>query len=206
MGDPMAVLTSDEHYPCVFELKLSEWERYAIDRGRPDVKIAELGESYTLWVKYRMALRVGECSLYHSNKDTTLVLEDIRRLIEELRQLANGDKSRLAFDPIEPDFGLIIRNLTESDASVMISSAAEIRAEMPTGATSQSADPSRLFDVNVWIDHPNQVDRFYGGYGPGLYFTVESPDIARFAGQLQEELDGLGSYFPEINSISERSA
>ena len=27
----------------------------------------------------------------------------------------------------------------------------------------------------------------YGGYGPGLYFTVESPDIARFAGQLQEE-------------------
>ena len=61
-------------------------------------------------------------------------------------------------------------------------------------------------DINVWIDHPNQVDRFYGGYGPGLYFTVESPDIARFAGQLQKELDGLGSYFPEINSISERSA
>jgi len=58
----------------------------------------------------------------------------------------------------------------------------------------------------VWIDHPNQVDRFYGGYGPGLYFTVEGPDITRFAGQLQEELDELGSYFPEINSISERSA
>lgn len=42
--------------------------------------------------------------------------------------------------------------------------------------------------------------------GRGCIFTVESPDIARFAGQLQEELDGLGSYFPEINSISERSA
>ncbi|MBU0653401.1 MAG: hypothetical protein KJ649_04860 [Proteobacteria bacterium] len=168
--------------------------------------MTELGESYTLWVKYRMALRVGDSPLYHSNKDTTLVLEDIRRLIEELRQLANGDKGRLAFDPIEPDFGLIIRNLTTSNASVTISSAAEIRAEMPTGATNQSTNPSPLFDVNVWIDHPNQVDRFYGGYGPGLYFTVESPDIARFAGQLQEELDGLGSYFPEINSISERSA
>jgi len=158
--------------------------------------MAELGDSYTLWVNYRMALRVGDCHLYHSNKDTTILLEDIRRLLEELRQLANGDKGRLAFDPVEPDFGLIIRNLTESDASVRISSAAEIRAEMPTGATNQSSDPSRMFDVNVWIDHPNQVDRFYGGYGPGLYFTVESQDIARFTEQLQEELDGLGSYFP----------
>jgi len=146
-------------------------------------------------------LILGDCTLYHSNKkDTTLVLEDIRRLINELRQLADGNKGKLVFDPIEPDFGLIIRKLTESDASVMISSAAEIRAEMPTGATSQSADPTSLFDVNVWIDHPNQVDRFYGGYGQGLYFTAESPDIVRFAGQLQEELDGLGSYFPEIDS------
>lgn len=31
-------------------------------------------------------------------------------------------------------------------------------------------------------------------------FVYGSPDIARFAGQLQEELDGLGSYFPETNS------
>ena len=197
----MAVLRSGRYYPCVFDLKLSEWERYAIDKGCPNVRIAELGGAYTLWVKYRMALILGDCTLYHSNKkDTTLVLEDIRRLINELRQLADGNKGKLVFDPIEPDFGLIIRKLTESDASVMISSAAEIRAEMPTGATSQSADPTSLFDVNVWIDHPNQVDRFYGGYGPGLYFTVESPDIARFAGQLQDELDGLGSYFPGTNS------
>jgi len=197
---PMAVLTSDEHYPCVFELKLSEWERYAADGERADAKIAELGESYTLWVKYRMALRVGDYPLYRSYKDTTLVLEDLKRLIDELRHLANGDKSRLAFDPIEPDFGLIIRNLTESDASVEISSAAAVRAGTPTGAADQSADPSCLFDVNVWIDHSNQVDRFYGGYGPGLYFTVESPHIERFAGQLQEELNGLGSYYPETNS------
>ncbi len=55
----------------------------------------------------------------------------------------------------------------------------------------------RSLDVNVWIDHPNQVDRFYGGYGPGLYFTAEGSDITRFAGQLQGELDELGSYFPE---------
>ena len=197
----MALKAASPH-PCVFELKLSEWDRYATDRERADAKIAELGESYTLWVKYRMALRVGDCPLYHSYKDTTLVLEDIRRLIDELRHLANGDKSRLAFDPIEPDFGLIIRNLTESDASVMISSAAEIRAEVPTGATNQSADLTGLFDVNVWIDHANQVDHFYGGYGPGLYFTVKGPDIARFAGQLQKELDGLGSYFPETKTGS----
>lgn len=76
-------------------------------------------------------------------------------MIDKLRHLANGDKSRLAFDPIEPDFGLIIRNLTESDASVAISSAAAFRAGTPTGAANQSADPSRLFDVNVWMDHSN---------------------------------------------------
>jgi hypothetical protein len=47
----------------------------------------------------------------------------------------------------------------------------------------------------VWIDYPNQVNHFYGGYGPGLYFFVESADIERFSDQLQAELDALGSYF-----------
>ena len=101
----------------------------------------------------------------------------------------------MAFDPIEPDFGLIIRSLTEGNASVMVSSAAKIRAETSTGATNQSTAPSGLFDVDVWIDYPNQADCFYGGYGPGLYFFVEALDIERFASQLEAELDGLGSYF-----------
>lgn len=217
----MATLTHNDKYACAFDLTLSEWERYSTDNGGLKVKTAELGEPYTLWVKYRMALRVGDRILYQSEKDTTLVLEDVRWLIESLRQLANGKKDRAAFDPIEPDFGLVIRNLTESDASVMISSAADppatrpvhlagawqadgheragIRADMPTGATNESTEPSILFDINVWIDYPNQVDRFYAGYGPGLYFFVESHDIARFADQLQKELDGLGSYFLETN-------
>ena len=196
----MAVLTPNKQYPCAFELRLLEWERYTTDKGGLNVKTAGLGEPYTLWVKYRMALRVGDRVLYQSEKDTTLVLKDIKRLIKELKQLTNGKRDGVAFDPIEPDFGLVIRNLTESEGSVMISSAAEIRAEMPTGATNQSTDPSSLFDVNVWIDYPNQVDRFYGGYGPGLYFFVEPHDVAQFADQLQVELDGLGSYFPATNS------
>ena len=195
----MAVLTHNEQYPCAFDLRLLEWERYTTDKESLNVKTVGLGEPYTLWVKYCMALRIGDRILCQSEKDTTLVFEDIRRLIKELKQLTNGKKDGVAFDPIEPDFGLVIRNLTESDATVVISSAAEIRADMPTGATNQSTDPSSLFDVNVWIDYPNQVDRFYGGYGPGLYFFVESHDIARFADQLQEELDGLGSYFLAIN-------
>jgi len=195
----VAVLTHNEQYPCAFDLRLLEWERYTTDKGDLKVKTAGLGEPYALWVKYRMVLRIGDRILYQSEKDTTLVLENIRRLIKELKQLTNGKKNGVAFDPIEPDFGLVIRNLTESDALVMISSAAEIRADMPTGATNESTEPSTLFDVNVWIDYPNQVDRFYGGYGPGLYFFVESHDIALFADQLQEELDGLGSYFPETN-------
>ena len=196
----MATLTHNDKYACAFDLTLSEWERYSTEKGDSNIETVPSGEPYTLWVKYRMALRVSDRILYQSEKDTTLVLEDIRELIENLRQLANGSKDRVAFDPIEPDFGLVIRNLTESDATVMISSAAEIRAEMPTGATNQSTDTSSLFDVNAWIDYPNQVDRFYGGYGPGLYFFVESHDIARFADQLQEELEGLGSYFPATNS------
>jgi len=196
----MGTLTHNDKYACAFDLTLSEWERYNSEKGDSNIETVSLGEPYTLWVKYRMALRVGDRILYQSEKDTTLVLEDMRELIENLRQLANGKKDRVAFDPIEPDFGLVIRNLTESDATVMISSAAEIRAEMPTGATNESTEPSSLFDVNVWIDYPNQVDRFYGGYGPGLYFFVEPHDIDRFADQLQEELDRLGSYFPATNS------
>jgi len=196
----MAVLTHDEQYPCAFVLRLSEWERYTTDNRGVDVKTVALGEPYTLWVKYRMALRVRDRVLYESEKDTTLILEDIRRLIKELRQLENGKKNRVAFDPIEPDFGITIRNLNESDASAIVSSAAEIRAEMPTGATNLSTNPSGLFDVNVWIDFPNQVSSIYGGYGPGLYFYVESTEIEQFAEQLQMELDGLGSYFLATNS------
>ena len=193
----MAILTHDEQYPCVFELTLLEWERYGDDTETADSKTTGLGEPFTLWVKYRMGLKIGDKVLYESNGDTTLVLEDVRRLIGDLRELAGGNKDRMGFDPIEPDFGLSIRPLTESDATVMISSAAEIRAEVPTGAVNRSIEPGDLFDVNVWIDYPNQVDRFYGGYGPGLYFYVEASDIVRFAGELQSELDGLGSYFAD---------
>jgi len=117
----MAVLKHDEQYPCKFELRLSEWERYNNDMGSFKGKTAGLGAPYTLWVRYRMALQIGYRTVYESRKDTTLVLEDIRRLIEELRQLTKDMKDRVAFDPIELDFGLIIRNLTESDSSVMIS-------------------------------------------------------------------------------------
>jgi len=193
----MAVLTHDQQYPCVFELALLEWERYGDDTELADRETTGLGEPFTSWVKYRMGLKIGRTALYESNKETTLVSEDIRRLIDDLRELAAGRKGRVGFDPIEPDFGLSIRHLTESDASVTISSAAEIRAEVPTGAANRSIEPCDLFDVNVWIDHPNQVDRFYGGYGPGLYFYVEASDIARFARELQSELDGLGSYFAD---------
>ncbi|MEW6214015.1 MAG: hypothetical protein AB1478_02240 [Nitrospirota bacterium] len=49
--------------------------------------------------------------------------------------------------------------------------------------------------MSVWIDYPNQVDRFYGGYGPGLHFYVETLDIEHFASQLEVELDALDSYF-----------
>jgi len=190
----MATLTHNNEYPCAFDLILLEWERYNSKKVDADVKTMPLGDHYTLWVNYCMALRVDDCILYKSKKETTLILEDIRELIDDFRQLAGGKKNKMAFDPIEPDFGLVIRNLTESDATVMVSSAAEIRAEMPTGASNQSAAPSILFDVNVWIDYPNQVNRFYGGYGPGLYFFVKISDIERFASQLQTELDALGPY------------
>jgi len=192
----MATLTHNDKCACAFVLALSGWERYGTRMGgNSNIETVPSGEPYTLWVEYRMALQTGDRILYQSQKDTTLVLEDARALIENLRKLANFEKDRISFDPIEPDFGLNIRNLTESDAAVMISSAAEMRSDMPTGAVNRSTEPVDLFDVNVWIDHPNQVDRFYGGYGPGLYFFVGANDIARFADKLQEELDGLGSHF-----------
>ncbi len=79
----MAVLTQDEQYPCAFVLRLSEWERYTTDKRGVDVKTVGLGDPYTLWVEYSMALRVGDRVLYESEKDTTLILEDIRWLIND---------------------------------------------------------------------------------------------------------------------------
>jgi len=121
----MAVLTHDQQYPCVFELALLEWERYGDDTEAADSETTGLGAPFTLWVKYRMGLKIGDKVLYESCGGTTLVLEDIRRLIGDLMELAGGNKDRMGFDPIEPDFGLSIRPLTESDATVMISSVAD---------------------------------------------------------------------------------
>lgn len=191
----MATLTHNNGYPCAFDLNLLRWERYESEAGKnSEVKTVPSGEPYTLWIECRMALRVGERLIYQSEKDTTLILEDLEWLIQHLRQLACGETDKMAFDPIEPDFGLTICRLSESDASVMISSGAEIGAEMPTGATNQSTELSDLFDVSVWIDYPNQVSHIYGGYGPGLYFLSEAEEIERFASQLQGELDALGPY------------
>jgi len=188
----MATLMYNTRYPCAFDLKLLRWERYTSEKNRDsDIKTVTLGESYTLWVEYCMALRVGNRFLYQSEKDTTLILEDIKHLIEGLRRLARGKKDKMVFNPIEPDFGLSICKVTESNASVVVSSISKMQAKTSTGAT----DSSSLFDVNVWIDYPNQVNHFYGGCGPGLYFFVKVLDIEQFASQLEAELKALGSYF-----------
>jgi len=185
----MATLRYNTRYLCVFDLKLLRWERYTSEKNRnSDIKTVALGEPYTLWVEYCMSLRVGNGVLYQSEKDTTLILEDIKRLIEDLRRLAHGKKDRIAFHPIEPDFELSICKITDSKASVIVSSISKMRAK--TGAT----DLSSPFNVNVWIDYPNQVNHFYGGCGPGLNFFVEALDIERFASQLEAELKALGSY------------
>ena len=59
----MATLTHDAEYPCAFELKFRDWERYS-PKEATDIKTVPSGESYTLWVKYRMDLRVGDGILY----------------------------------------------------------------------------------------------------------------------------------------------
>ena len=67
----MAILTHDEQYPCGFDLRLSEWERYNIDKEAVNGKTVGLGEPYTLWVKCRMVLQIGDRILYESQKDTS---------------------------------------------------------------------------------------------------------------------------------------
>ena len=67
-------------------------------------------------------MQTGNATIYESQRDTTLVLEDIERLVEGLGQLASGRIKSLAFDPIEPVFGLAICNLTESGMYARISS------------------------------------------------------------------------------------
>lgn len=191
----MATLIHYNDYPCVFDLNLIRWERYEADGVKDsDTEVAVTGEPYTMWIEYRMILRAGDSILFESEKDTTLILEDIKQLIYELRQMVKGEKNKMAFDPMEPDFGLVIRNLTESEASVRISSAAGIRAEILPHVVNQSTDPSNLLNVMVWIDFQNQRSNCYGGYGPGLYFYVLARDIERFVDELQAELDALGPY------------
>jgi len=62
------------NYPCAFDLKLLEWERYSSKKEDSDAETVPLGEPYTLWVQYHMALRIGEHALYQSAKDTALLL------------------------------------------------------------------------------------------------------------------------------------
>lgn len=187
----MATLMHNTRHPCAFDLKLLRWERYTSKKDiNSDIETVKLGESYTLWVEYCMALRIGNRVLYQSEKATTLILEDIKHLIEDLRRLVQGKKDRMVFDPIEPDFELSIGKVTENSSSIIVSSVSKMRAK-----TSPDANSSSLFDVNVWIDYPNQVNHFYGGCGPGVYFYVEALDIERFASQLEAELKALGSYF-----------
>ena len=188
----MATLIHYNDYPCAFDLNLIRWERYGSGGVKEsDAETTVTGEPYILWIEYRMVLRAGDGILFESEKDTTLILEDIKQLIDDLRQMVQGERNKMAFDPMEPDFGLVIGKLTESEASVRISSAAGIRAEILSHVVNQSTDPSNQFDVMVWIDLQNQRSNCYGGYGPGLYFYVLAPDIERFADELQTELDAL---------------
>jgi hypothetical protein len=46
----MATLTHDAEYPCAFELKLLDWERYSPNEDT-DIKTVPSGEPYTLWIK-----------------------------------------------------------------------------------------------------------------------------------------------------------
>lgn len=138
-------------YPCVFDLKLLRWERYASEKNRnSDIRTVTLGEPYTLWVEYCMALWVGTRVLHQSEKDTTLIVEDIKRLIEDLRRLAHGEKDRIVFHPIEPDFELSICKITESNASVIVSSISKMRAKISAGAT----DLSSLFKMGTLSHEP----------------------------------------------------
>lgn len=89
--------------------------------------------------------------------------------------MVKGEKNNMAFDPMEPDSELVIGKLTESEASVRISSAAGIRAEILPHVINQSTDPSNLFNVMFWIDIQNQRDNCYEGYGPGLTKANNNP-------------------------------
>lgn len=82
----MAVLTHDGKYPCLFNLSLLEWERYTGDTNySSSERMVELEKPYTMWAKYRMRLQIGNSLIYESQKDTTIISEDIGQLIEELR-------------------------------------------------------------------------------------------------------------------------
>src|SRR3972149_9497513 len=104
----MATLIHYNDYPCAFDLNLIRWERFGSGGVKEsDVETTVTGEPYTLWIEYRMILRAG-CILFESEKDTTLIHEDIKQLIDELRQMVKDEKNKMAFDPMEPDFGLVI--------------------------------------------------------------------------------------------------
>jgi len=69
----MIILKTKGEYPCGFELKLFEWERY--DSKDIDAsKTVPQGDLYTLWIEYRMILKIADQVLYQSATKATLVL------------------------------------------------------------------------------------------------------------------------------------
>ena len=82
----MATLIHYNDYPCAFDLNLIRWERYGSGGVKEsDAETTVTGEPYTLWIEYRMVLRAGDGILFESEKDTTLIHEDIKQLIDELK-------------------------------------------------------------------------------------------------------------------------
>lgn len=178
--------TNRDNSKLVFRLELLRWERYYNLKVEPDLPLAKNGEPYTRWIIYRMALKIEDQILYESKKETTLILEDLEWLTEELKELVDKKRQELHFEPIEPDFNLRIKQCIEKSADYD-----EDGNEVPGTEKEVVLD---YYQVILWIDHLNQAKGIYSGEGPGLVFYVEREELAEFREGLLSEKKRLGKY------------
>jgi hypothetical protein len=172
----MSLLSSSlENGKFSFHMDLVRWERYDDLVGSPQMLIVPTQHDYEKWIVYKMALKIDDKALFESKRETILVLNDLSWFLRNLKSLIKGELRKIEFEPLEPDFHLIIEQCSEDGSD-------------------RSDGYINLFQVLVWIDYRSQIDGRHSGNGPALVFHTKQKDLIKFRQQLCIEKENLGKY------------
>jgi hypothetical protein len=186
--------TPPEAARLAFTLELTGWESYPVDEhgvfmtGRsPEERAAAPFRKYSNeWIEYRVALEMLDQTILED--DGTLHADyDWPWLLEGLEQLVAGEENELRFEPMEPNFRLLIEQVPEPQWQPLEE---EEKEKPPTPEEPQDDD---LFDVYAEIDLERGAGQgSYGGEGPAAHLLSERAELRRFLEALRAEHAALG--------------